>query len=96
MEAQPAHPAVAALEKDLTPPENVSCAILGVQKALDQLQAKQFVLRKQLLFYWIELQLLQWQGLLCSETHEALACGEREVAEAILHLPQYYGRSSTS
>lgn len=68
--------------------------MLGVQKALDHLQAKQCLLKKQLIFYWIELQLLHRQGALCSQTHQALTRGGRDVAEAILHLTQYYGMCS--
>ena len=40
----------------------------------------------------IELQLLHQQGVQCSKTHEALTWGEREIANAIVHLTQYYGR----
>ena len=66
--------------------------ILSVQKALDDLQEKQHLLRKQLIFYWIELQLLHLQGVQCSKTHEVLTWGKREIANAIVHLTQYYGR----
>jgi len=49
-------------------------------------------LRNQLLIYWIQLQALQHQGALCSETHQALTRGHRDVAEATLQLTQYLGR----
>jgi hypothetical protein len=92
VERLPRSPAASGDLREVTHSENVSHAISSVQKALDDLQEKQYLLRKQLIFYWIELQLLHRQGAVCLETHEALTRGEREVANAIIHLTQYYGR----
>ena len=92
MEAQPTSLAIAGGLSNFVLPDNINPAILSVQKALDDLQEKQHLLRKQLIFYWIELQLLHWQGVQCSKTHEVLTRGKREVANAIVHLTQYYGR----
>ena len=92
MQTQLTSPAIAGGLSNVVLPKNINPAILSVQKALDDLQEKQHLLRKQLIFYWIELQLLHWQGVQCSKTHEALTWGEREIANAIVHLTQYYGR----
>ena len=55
---------------------------------------KQEALRNQLLIHWIQLQMLQCQGALCSETHRALTREHRDIAKAILQLTQYLGRSN--
>ena len=92
MQTQPTRPAIACGLSNVVLPENINPAILSVQKALDDLQEKQHLLRKQLVFYWIELQLLHQQGVQCSKTHEVLTRGEHEIANTIVHLTQYYGR----
>ena len=92
VETQPTSPAIAGGLSNIVLPDNINPAILSVQKALDDLQEKQYLQRKQLIFYWIELQLLHRQGVQCSKTHEVLTWGECEIANAIVHLTQYYGR----
>ena len=94
LETQLASLAVVGKLRDIMAPKNISSAILSVQKALDDLQTKQYLLREQLLYYWIKLQLLQQQGALCLQTYEALTQGGCDVADAILHFMQYYSRSS--
>ena len=92
MQTQLTSPAIAGGLSNVVLPKNINPAILSVQKALDDLQEKQYLLRKQLIFYWNELQLLHQQGAQCSKTHEALTRGECEITNTIVHLTQYYGR----
>ena len=77
---------------DFTDLEHASHDPRSLQIALDQLQARQSDLQKQLLFYWIDLQALNQQGALCSETYKALLCDQCKVSETMFKLTQYYGK----
>ena len=71
----------------------ISPAISVLQEGVEQLQVQQEELRKKIMFYWIQLQVLHRQAALCKESHRALVLGQRDVAEAALVLSQYLGRS---
>ena len=86
METQPTSPAIAGGLGNVVLPDNINHAILSVWKALDDLQKKQYLLRKQLIFYWIELQLLHQKGIQCSKSHKVLTWGKCEIANTIVHL----------
>ena len=75
--------------------DNVNQALLILQKAIEQMQSKLENLQTQLIFYWVQLQVLKRQSILCLESHQELVNVHREAAKATLHLTQYSSRSLT-
>lgn len=71
--------------------DGLNVSIAAIRSAIENLQAEQETLRRQLIFFCVQLQTLQRQSTLCSETFQALSRGHKDIAAATLQVTQHLG-----